>query len=382
MNGDRHGGRGAHVIVVGGGIAGLSTAWSLIRRGAKVTLLEQGELPNPIASSHDEHRIIRHVYGEKLGYARMMPEAYALWEALWRDLGESHFVPLGSVYLMHAGSEAWIDSSAGTLAEAGLRLREISAAEARQAYPYLRTEAFRHVIEAEGAGMLLASRILHGLVGWLARHGGDLRPMTRVTAIDPDRASVVANGETLTADAVVIAAGAWMSRLVPSLREQARPSRQAVLFLRPPAAHAEGWKKAPVIISRDEVTGLYVLPPRLGMRLKVGDHSFSMTGDPDESRVAGDADISRLLPALEATFRDAAAYRIEQRKACFYTVTPDESFISAPLGTKAWVVSACSGHGFKLGAAMGQCAAQAVLGLRPAAEITAWAAGREPVPTA
>ncbi len=47
-------------IIVGGGIMGLSTAWGLAREGHEVELFEQGALPNPLASSVDEHRLIRH----------------------------------------------------------------------------------------------------------------------------------------------------------------------------------------------------------------------------------------------------------------------------------------------------------------------------------
>lgn len=36
-----------NVIVVGAGIAGLSTAWSLIKAGHSVSILEQGPIPNP-----------------------------------------------------------------------------------------------------------------------------------------------------------------------------------------------------------------------------------------------------------------------------------------------------------------------------------------------
>lgn len=39
------------VLVVGGGIVGLSTAWSLVKRGFDVELFEQGPLPNPVGSS-------------------------------------------------------------------------------------------------------------------------------------------------------------------------------------------------------------------------------------------------------------------------------------------------------------------------------------------
>jgi 2-polyprenyl-6-methoxyphenol hydroxylase-like FAD-dependent oxidoreductase len=41
------------VIVVGGGIVGLSAAYALVKAGVGVTLVEQGPIPNPLASSAD-----------------------------------------------------------------------------------------------------------------------------------------------------------------------------------------------------------------------------------------------------------------------------------------------------------------------------------------
>ena len=52
-----------NVIVVGAGIAGLSTAWSLVKAGHNVSIVEQGPIPNPLAASGDHHRIIRRAYG-------------------------------------------------------------------------------------------------------------------------------------------------------------------------------------------------------------------------------------------------------------------------------------------------------------------------------
>lgn len=37
-----------HLVIVGGGIMGLSTAWAAARRGMRVTLLEQHGIPNPL----------------------------------------------------------------------------------------------------------------------------------------------------------------------------------------------------------------------------------------------------------------------------------------------------------------------------------------------
>ena len=82
-----------NVIVVGAGIAGLSTAWSLARAGHSVSIVEQGPIPNPLAASGDHHRIIRRAYGKAGGYARLITEAYDAWDELWADLGESHLDP-------------------------------------------------------------------------------------------------------------------------------------------------------------------------------------------------------------------------------------------------------------------------------------------------
>ena len=74
--------------IVGGGIMGLSTAWALAKSGHDVQLFEQGPLPNPLASSMDEHRLIRHPYGDHTGYARLIDDAFDVWDELWHDLGQ------------------------------------------------------------------------------------------------------------------------------------------------------------------------------------------------------------------------------------------------------------------------------------------------------
>ena len=117
-----------------------------------------------------------------------------------------------------------------------------------------------------------------------------LHANTLVDEVDPERGRVVAGGTVHEADVVVVAAGAWADRLEPGLRGVAVPSRQAVMYLSPPPNLAQAWVEAPVMLDLRESGGLYTLPPRRGTRLKVGDHVFSRSGDPDEDRFATDRD--------------------------------------------------------------------------------------------
>ncbi len=361
-------------LIVGGGIAGLCTAWALTRRGFAVTVIEQGDLPNPLGSSFDDHRIIRHVYGEMRGYAKLIPEALAAWGELWSDLGAVHLEPTVSVHLLPEGQDRWIEAVARTQAEAGMAFRELDQASARRSYPMLRVEDFARIMEAEGSGILFASRIVADLVRWLEHRGVDILARTRVTAVDPEKGSATAGERDYEADVVVVAAGAWMGHLLPGFARAAVPSRQAVLYLEPPAAMVAAWANAPVVISRG-MDGVYILPPRQGTRLKIGDHSFSLRGDPDATREAQASDVVRLHAAISANLRNGGDYAITARRACYYTVTADERFIVQPLAQRGWLISACSGHGFKFGAMIGRAVAQAVAHERMAEGLPAWAGG-------
>jgi sarcosine oxidase/sarcosine oxidase subunit beta len=363
-----------HVLIVGGGIAGLLTAWALSRRGIGVTLFEQGPLPNPHASSFDEHRIIRHAYGAMEGYARLMPGAFALWERLWGDLHPVRgYEETGATYFLR-DDMSWYEPSVRSLEELGVAYRDVPLDEVAERYPMINLHGLQRTVETGGAGMLFPAVILTALVAALPGMGVQFHTSCTVSEVDADTGIIVADGERYRGDAVVIAAGAWVDRLVPSLRGVAVPSRQAVVYLAPPPDLAAAWASAPVMLNRSKVGGTYTLPPRRGTRLKVGDHVFSRRGNPDDDRVARLEDLERLLPALGVAYRDIERYSVLERRACFYTVSEDERFIVRPEGDRGWVISACSGHGFKLAPAMAEAVAQALTGERDAAAIPAWAA--------
>jgi glycine/D-amino acid oxidase-like deaminating enzyme len=363
------------VSIIGGGISGLSLAWSLRRRGVAVSLFEQGSIPNPVSSSFDEHRITRHVYGGLEGYGALMPHAFAAYDRLWADLGVSHYHPTGMVFIAREPMD-WYDRAAAELDQLSIAHRPLSAEDISVRLPMMRQDGIFGAFQAEGAGMLFASRIVTDLAKWLADHGADLHPHSRVDSFDPQTARVVANGRTHDADILVIAAGAWLPKLHPAAAGRLVASRQTVIYLRPPPDLAEAWAGAPVIADAGQGQGSYFLPPREGTRLKVGGHSFTRLGDGDDDRDPRDSDVSPVLADAARALARFDEYEIFQPKVCYYTVTEDERFVVEPIGSVAWVLSACSGHGFKLGPLIASGLADALTGGRDASELPDWAAGR------
>jgi glycine/D-amino acid oxidase-like deaminating enzyme len=364
-------------LVVGGGIFGLSVAWALARRGVQIDLFEQGSLPNPLSSSHDEHRIIRHAYGHLHGYARMMPDAYRVWDLMWKDFGVSHYEESGTIYLTR-NDDGWFEASVSSLDELGIRYRELPPALLAEQFPMIEPQGIRRAMRVDRSGILYPQRIMADLLSSLTRSGVRLRAASTVSEIDPDRATLVVHGETKSADVVVIAAGAWMERLLSQFRGIAVPSRQTILYLAPPSDLLTAWTRAPPLLMHNLDRNLYSLPPRSGTRLKVGDHQYSRTGDVDLPRQPSDTEVSRLWQEVRASFRSSGHYAVMERKSCFYTLTDDERFHVRQVGAQGWGISACSGHGFKLAPLIAEGVAQAIVGEIEAGVVSDWAAGRGP----
>jgi glycine oxidase len=240
----------ADLLVVGGGVIGMATAWRAAGRGMTVTLIERdgiGEGTSRIAAG-----MLAPVAEVEFGDAgrRMLELAMSsarLWPAFAAELGaasgtEIALRPTGTLLLARdADEEAELERQLEFRRSLGLDVRRLRPSAARELEPAL-APTLRGVLEAPGDHSLDPRPILGALREACTAAGVRIREHTALAGLDHDgsrlEAAVLADGERLSAGAVVLAAGPWSGR-VPGLPDGAglpvRPVKGQILRLRDPA---------------------------------------------------------------------------------------------------------------------------------------------------
>jgi len=314
------------IAVVGAGLNGLATAWALNRRGHDVVVHEQFELGHGRGSSHGATRIFRLAYPETK-WVRLAQEALEGWRELERESGEELLLFNGMLELYREG----VVSSQHALEECGAKCELLTRDEAEARFG-VSAAPDANVLFQPDAGVVYAARALRAFARDL-----DVREGHRVESV-----------EDLDEPVVVVTAGPWARGLLAPLGIDLPvvETRETVAYFRldgpVPSVVAE-------VVTRGH--GFYALSdPEYG--LKVGSHMRGQPSDPDEERGA-DPDLVSEIVAWTADRFPRADPEPVSADSCFYTTADDERFILERHG-RVVVGSACSGHGFKFGPAIGK----------------------------
>jgi glycine oxidase len=240
------------LLVVGGGVIGLSIAWQARARGMSVTLLERGATGGgtsrvaagmlaPVAEA-EFGEAGRRGLGLGLRSAELWPRfAAQLQEAAGVDVG---FLRTGTLLLARDEDEAReLERQIAFRDSLGLTSRRMRASEAREREPAL-APAVRLALEAPDDHSADPRLVLGALRTACEAVGVVVREHTPVARIETDASgervlgAVLDNGELVAAEHVVIAAGAWSGALggvAAHAGIPVRPVRGQLLRLRDPA---------------------------------------------------------------------------------------------------------------------------------------------------
>ena len=359
---------GPRVIVVGAGAFGGWTALELVRRGARVTLLDAWGPGHARASSGGETRIIRASYGSRSRYTSLAARAFERWRRVEADWQLGLFRQTGGLW-MFGDDDSFGRASAAALETEGLAYEWLTPADAARRFPQVSPDGLSSAMFEPGAGYLLSRRACEAVVDRVVAKGGTFlaRAVAAPARLDTGRTRVrLTDDTTLEADAFVLACGPWLGSLCPDeVGAAITPTRQEVYYFgTPPGDPRFTDEGMPVWLElRDRL--LYGIPGNAHRGLKVADDTSGPRFDPTSgARDLSPAGAERARDDLARRFPGLAAAPFLGGEVCQYEATPDSDFIldSLPGAPNVWIAGGGSGHGFKMGPVVGEIMAEAVLG--------------------
>ncbi len=336
------------ILIVGGGIAGLSTAFHLAQAGQKgVLLVDREDLPGFCASGHNA------------GIARQLT-----------GCAEHTALTIEGAERLHAAG--LIQGRGGLLlgAEAG-GTEALATEAARFGLPVSRgvgsglpgLQAAEH-LAIPSDGVIDIDRMLSHCAEGARAGGAQLRFGTEVRVIQPTREGfeVETDHGTVRARILVNAAGAWcgeIGRLAGGLAIPfAAPRRHLI------------WSHAPYPVDRPWAwwadRPLYVRPESGGLLLCACEEQAVALPERHAQPETDGAILENLSASLRELAPDLADLPIVRFWSGLRTFAPDRRFVLGydPINPNLFWVAGLGGHGMTSGLAVGGHAAQAILGRR------------------
>ena len=384
----------AAVVIIGGGMAGLSCAASLARRGiSDVILLEGKTLAHARASSFGETRMFREMYSDPV-LCRLAQEANRLWRDEETHAGEILRDTHGLLFYGESWDEETIEGSIPgarkVMDDQGIPYEALNAAQIAERFPLKPKADFTGLFEPT-AGAVRSGKVIAHWVRTARTAGHQLVEHSPVSSIDADGGGVtLEGGHHISAGHVVVACGIWSQLLLTPLGLAPKLEIWPMLW-----AH---YTVDPALASRypqwfcfqkerGDDGGLYYGFPSLSTtadgrpRIKAG-----IDWSPKELRVAEPNTMcteapARLLELLD-TFLfnelDGVQERVETVMSP-YSMTSDVNFVLDRLTPKLSLFAGGSGQSFKFAPLIGDSLARLASGDQPAADISCWSHQRDAV---
>jgi glycine oxidase len=240
--------RRTDIVIVGGGVIGLSIAYHLRRAGAEVCVIERQGIEAASGGASQAAAGLLAPLGSIARPGAFADLLLASWTALPELIDELHRLTGVDVEYRRTGAlrlarepkaVARLRRRMEIWQPLGLQMSWLSGDEARQHEPLLSPEV-RAAIYAPEEGQLKAPRLVRALAAAVRALGGVLYEHMEIRGFVQRAGEVLAvetgGGPTLACGQLVIAAGAWSARLAPILGTSLPvvPVRGQILALRQP----------------------------------------------------------------------------------------------------------------------------------------------------
>ncbi len=374
----------ADVIVLGLGAFGSAAAAHCARLGARTLGIDAFEPPHAMGSSHGGSRITRLAIGEGDAYVPLVRRSHELWAELAARTGLALHVTTGGLIMGPGdgrsethGRRDFVGSTIAVARRHGIEHEVLDCVAIAARFPQLRLRGDEVGYYEPEAGYLVPESCVAAQVSVAREHGATLLTGTPATDLEIDAGGVRlrCGGRRLRAPRAVITAGAWIPALLGGrYAAELRVYRQVAHWFEPEDPQAWQPGHFPVFIwahgdgPEDGFYGFPALPEATGQpAVKLAGEQFNTPTTPESvDRKVDGAERARFFARhLRGRIIGLREHGLRS-EACLYTLAPRSDFVVRPhdANPDVVVVSACSGHGFKHSAAVGESVAQSLLGAR------------------
>ena len=333
------------ITIIGGGIFGLSIAWSLLKAGVGVTLLEKDSVGHG-ATWAAAGMLMPWKLSDKFSddLFALQRAAHTEWPAFATSIEQETGVDIdfrtdGRYFVAITEAAARrLERQYTFHQETGFDVEWLSGDEAREREPYLGPKVTAAVFSAMGY-WVDNRQLVKALRAAIIRAGGTLREHTPVTEVLISGGQVEGlrlSNETLKTETVVLAAGAWIETIagIPDpLRSVVHPRKGQLIILQQPA-------NAPVI--RQTLIGPVYMVPRSDERLIVGTTVEREAGFDTQSTAGGVLNILSKAQAMVPTIEN---FPILEMGAGLRPTGPNRLPVLGPTGVNGLFIAA-GGHSY------------------------------------
>ena len=356
--------KSANIVIIGGGISGVSIGYFLMKHGAKnVVLLERDTLASGATGRCGAG--IRQQWGAELN-CLMTKFSCEFFESAVAELEVPYDIEFHQGgYMMVITTEKELEQATKNVAlqnSLGIASRLLDLDESKEIVPILNTENVLATAFHHRDGHLNPFLTTQAFADAFVRLGGVIHKFTTVTDIIVENGRITAvetNKGRIATDTVVNAAGGY-SQGVAELVDVHLPlfsERHNILVTEPVERILQ-----PMIMSFS--LNLYCQ--------QVPHGSFIMgrtcADQPRDLRITADSKFPNAMSkSITALMPKLAKLRMLRQWAGLYNMSPDHHpiYSEAPGLPGFYVAAGYSGHGFMLAPATGQSMAELILGLKP-----------------
>ncbi|MEA2629261.1 MAG: hypothetical protein QOJ10_1721 [Chloroflexota bacterium] len=349
------------VAIIGAGIHGASVAFHLARHGVSSTVFEQLA---PAGGPTGRSSAICRAYYTNRYLARIAHSSLEMFRTFGDLTGgaECGFRETGMVYLHPQADAAALRDAAGYMNSIGTRIETLDQVDVAREFPLFDLDGIGIVAWEPGAGYADPVATTAGLLSRACDLGARQRLYTRVLGLEPRRGGgarlTLEGGETADCERLLIAAGPWTRQLAAGVGADLplTVERHYVATIR--WAHARQMRYA-----HADVVGGYYCKPEGEELYCLGPLTPEPAADPDMPVRGIDIEESEALAKL-ATGRIPRLKEAQSTGgwASLYDVSPDWMPVIGEIAPGVFVDAGTSGHGFKLGPALGSDVAAMLIG--------------------